>query len=62
MNKTERMVYMQKRFPQLEETMSDAVIPISKREIRETVEDLDAFREYQRDQVSGSEALTSDEK
>lgn len=62
MNKAERMTYMQKRFPQLEETMSDAVIPISKREIRETVEELDAFREHQRDQVSGSVALTSDER
>lgn len=36
-------------------------IPLSDSDIRETVGDLDGFREYQRDRHSDSEALTSDE-
>ncbi len=60
MDKAARLAYMKKRFPQLE-AMSDAVIPLSRRDIRESVEDLDSFREYKRDQQTAKEALTSDE-
>lgn len=36
-------------------------IPLSKEQIVETVGELDGFREHQRDQLSDSEFLTSDE-
>ena len=62
MDKNKRMDYMRKRFPQLEESLGDAVVPLTKRDIKETVEELDAFREFQRDQRTSKEALTSDEK
>lgn len=36
-------------------------IPLSDADIRETVGELDGFREYQRDKHTDSEGLTSDE-
>jgi len=36
-------------------------LPLSDADIKETVEELDGFREYARDRHSDSEALTSDE-
>lgn len=59
MTKEERLAYMKERFPQLEDSIGE--IPLSKRDIRESVEELDSFREHTRDQVSQREALTSDE-
>ena len=61
MDKQQRLEYMRKRFPQLEENLTDAVIPMSKRDIQETVAELDSFREFQRDKQTSKEALTSDE-
>ena len=61
MDKAERLAYMKRRFPELEETMSDAVIPISKRDVQDAVADLDSFREFARDKQTSKEALTSDE-
>jgi len=51
---------------QRHEAMVDAEacgeIPLSKQEIVETVGELDAFREHQRDEQTNSEFLTSDEQ
>lgn len=60
MTKEERLAWIKQRH----EASQDAVgkLPISKREIRETVEELDSFREFQRDKQTASEALTSDER
>ena len=59
MTKEERLAYMKERFPQLEDSIGE--IPLSKRDIRESVEELDSFREHTRDRVSQREGLTSDE-
>lgn len=61
MNKQERLAYMKTRFPQLEDNRTDAVLPVSKVEIGETVSELDSFREHKRDEATNKEALTSDE-
>ena len=60
MTKTEQLEYMRKRFPQMDE-ISDAVIPVSKQDILETVAELDSFREFQRDRQTSMEGLNSDE-
>jgi hypothetical protein len=59
MDKQARLAWIKQRH----EASQDAVgeLPISKREIRETVEELDSFREYARDRKTNSEVLTSDE-
>lgn len=64
MNKAQRLEYMRKRFPQLETSHErvDGVIPTTKRDVVEETSLMDSYREYQRDQVTGTEALTSDEK
>jgi hypothetical protein len=61
MMKEQRLEYMRKRFPQLEENLTDAVIPMSKRDVQETVGEMDSFREFVRDKRTNKQALTSDE-
>lgn len=43
------------------ENLGFAELPVSKEEVRETVQDMDSFREEQRNQQSERDALTSDE-
>jgi hypothetical protein len=59
MTKEERLQMIKDRHQASQDVVGE--IPISKREIRETVEELDSFREYARDRKTESEALTSDE-
>lgn len=61
MNKEQRLQYMQKRFPQLEESRVDAVLLVSKAEIEEEVTAMDTYREFARDKAS-VKAITSDEE
>ena len=62
MTKQERLEYMRKRFPQLEQTRVDAVLSISKFEIDTEIKELDTYREFERDKASVKIALTSDER
>jgi len=59
MTKEERLAYMKERFPKIEDDLGE--VPLFKRDIVESVEELDSFREHTRDRVSQREALTSDE-
>jgi len=66
MDKAQRLEYMRKRFPQLEldheREKVDAVLPVTKRDVADETSLMDSYREFQRDQASGSEVLTSDER
>jgi hypothetical protein len=63
MTKEERLTLIKQRHEALMEsdTLAFGEIPLSKREIVETVEEMEGFREHQRDRHSESEFLTSDE-
>lgn len=58
LTKEERLEYMKKRFPILEE-MTDAVIPVGKQDIKEELDLMDAVREHLREEQTFQE-LTSD--
>ncbi len=61
MDKQQRLEYMRKRFPQLEQDRVDAVLSVSKAEIDAEMKDMDTYREFARDKQTQKEALTSDE-
>lgn len=61
MTKEQRMAYMRKRFPQLENDRVDAVLSVSKAEIDAEMKEMDTYREFARDKQTSKEALTSDE-
>lgn len=58
MTKPERLEYMRKRFPQLEQERVDAVLSVTKADIQDEIALSDGFREHQRDK---ERTLTSDE-
>ena len=59
MTKQERLEWLKERHQAHEAQFGD--LPVGKAEIQETVGELDAFREFQKDVHSESEFLTSDE-
>jgi len=61
MNKEARLEMIKNRFRKLKEAELFIGIPMTKRDIKETVEELDSFQEHQRDKKSNQMALTSDE-
>jgi hypothetical protein len=61
MTKEQRLAYMRKRFPQLEQDRVDVVLSVSKAELDAEMKDMDTYREFARDKASVKEALTSDE-
>lgn len=62
MDKQQRLEYMRKRFPQLEQDRVDAVLSVSNAEIDAEMKEMDTYREFARDKQSSKEALTSDER
>lgn len=65
MNKETRLNWLKdqhEKHQQKTQELPAGEIPVSDQDIKETVEELDSFTEYSRDQHSNSEALTSDEK
>jgi hypothetical protein len=60
MTKSERLEYIKRKMTEME-TVTDAVIPPSKRDIREELELMDSFQEHQRDKKKLKNHLTSDE-
>ncbi len=59
MNKNERLAYMKKRFPILQEEMADAVIPSGKLDVEDEMSMMDSVREHSKDVLTEQE-LTSD--
>lgn len=59
MNKNERLAYMKKRFPILQEEMADAVIPSGKLDVEDELRMMDSVREHSKDVLTEQE-LTSD--
>lgn len=60
MTKEERMAYMRKRFPQLENESADAIIPVNKRDIEDEARLMPGYQEAVRCERA-NKALTSDE-
>ena len=60
MNKKESLAYLKRRNAELD-SVTDAVIPASKRDINEEMELMDSFHEHQRDKKTSKTILTSDE-
>lgn len=58
MNKADRLAYMRKRFPVLENDRVDAVLSVSPDDIKDEMGLMDTFREYNR---AKEKSLTSDE-
>jgi len=62
MNKEDRLKWIKTRHQaHIESDDQFGELPISKREIKETVEEMDSFREFQQSEHSAKETLTSDE-
>ena len=62
MNKLERLEYIKKKLDgTAKEIVTDAIIPFSKRDVREEMELMDSFREHQLDKKTLKKQLTSDE-
>ena len=61
MTKTESLAYLKRRMVEMD-TVTDAVIPVSNRDIREEMEMMESFQEHQRDKQSLHKHLTSDER
>ena len=61
MTKSESLAYIKRRMTELD-AVTDAVIPVSKRDIREEMELMESFQEHQRDKQSSHKSLTSDER
>ena len=59
--KEQRRLLIKQRHEAFVDKEAFGVIPISEKEITETVEELDGFREHKRDAHSDSEFITSDE-
>lgn len=59
MTKQERLAWIRQRCDPLENAVGE--LPVSNVEIREEMEKLDSFREFQRGLQASKEALTSDE-
>lgn len=58
LTKAERLEYMRRRFPVLDE-QADAVIPVTKYDLKDELDLIDAVREHTRDEQTNQE-LTSD--
>jgi hypothetical protein len=63
MTKLESMTYLKRKLEQqrAEESVSDAIIPFSKRDVNEELELMDSFNEHRRDKKTSKNNLTSDE-
>lgn len=61
MDKQERLDYIRKKMQQADE-VTDAVLPVTREDIKDEMSLLDGFREHQRDLHSDTEALNSDER
>jgi len=59
MKKEERLAYMRKRFPQLEEERCDIVAPVTETDIKEEAVQMETFGEY--NEVSKENVINSDE-
>ncbi len=62
LTKEQRRLLIKQRHEAMVDAEAFGEIPLSKAEIIETVQELDGFREHQRDAHSDSEFLTSDEQ
>jgi len=61
MSKEDRLQYIKTRFAQLDTLSFTGIIPPTRRDVEEEAVLMDSFREFQRDQSTQKEALTSDE-
>lgn len=61
MDKAMRLDFIRHRFKQLDVLSFTGVLPASQRDIEDEMKLNDGFREFQRDQATSREALTSDE-
>lgn len=60
MKRNERLAYMKRQFPILEE-LTDVVLPVTRYDIQDEMTLMDSVREYERDNQT-IEELTSDAK